>query len=116
MDHGGRMSQGDCIHDPMGGACALHGLRRAVARLSSLLVLLLFMAVGHMQGICVQDDGGRAVCLASPARRNVRLAPHATEILYAIGAHIVAAANYREPRKIQLSFSQLRLNLNYAPV
>ncbi len=96
----------------------MHGLRRAVARLSFLLVLLLFMAVGHMQGICVQDDGGRAVCLASPARRNVRLAPHATEILYAIGAggHIVAAANYREPRKIQLSFSQLRLNLNYAPV
>lgn len=56
----------------------------------------LFLALGAMLAalpaaagdspIQVQDDKGRAVLLAAPARRAVTLAPHATELVYAAGA------------------------------
>ncbi len=36
--------------------------------------------------ITVQDDAGHAITLAQPARRIVSLSPHATELLYALGA------------------------------
>lgn len=36
--------------------------------------------------IRVRDDRGREVVLAAPARRIVSLAPHATELLFAVGA------------------------------
>lgn len=36
--------------------------------------------------IQIQDDKGRQVSLAAPARRAVTLAPHATELVYAAGA------------------------------
>lgn len=38
------------------------------------------------QAVRVLDDAGREVTLATAARRIVSLAPHATELLYAIGA------------------------------
>lgn len=58
----------------------------------------LFLALGAMLAhppaaagdsappIQVQDDKGRTVLLAEPARRAVTLAPHATELVYAAGA------------------------------
>ena len=58
----------------------------------------LFLALGAMLAhppaaagdsappIQVQDDKGRTVLLAGPARRAVTLAPHATELVYAAGA------------------------------
>ncbi|MBB1597566.1 cobalamin-binding protein [Achromobacter sp. UMC46] len=56
----------------------------------------MFLALGAMLAalpaaagdsrIQVQDDKGRAVLLAAPARRAVTLAPHATELVYAAGA------------------------------
>ena len=48
--------------------------------------------------VCVRDDAGQSVCLEQPARRIVSLAPHATEILFAIGAgkRIVGAVNYSD--------------------
>ena len=45
--------------------------------------------------IRVQDDRGRAVVLAEPARRAVTLAPHATELVYAAGAGDRIAATIR---------------------
>lgn len=45
-----------------------------------------FAAQPVMAGPAVQDDLGRTVTLASPARRIVSLAPHATELLFAAGA------------------------------
>lgn len=44
------------------------------------------------------DDDGRTVELAGPARRIVSLAPHTTELLYAIGAgeRIVATVNFAD--------------------
>lgn len=54
----------------------------------------LFLALGAMLAaapaagspVQVQDDKGRAILLAAPARRAVTLAPHATELVYAAGA------------------------------
>ena len=37
-------------------------------------------------GVEATDDGGRRIALAAPARRIVSLAPHATELLFAVGA------------------------------
>lgn len=39
-----------------------------------------------LAAVTVQDDAGKAVQLAQPAQRIVSLSPHATELLYAIGA------------------------------
>jgi len=63
-----------------------------------LLNLIPFSAVARADRLCVQDDAAKAVCLPEPARRLVSLAPHATEILFAIGAgkRIVGAVNYSD--------------------
>lgn len=53
--------------------------------LLGLLVLAWWPAPGAA-AITVRDDTGRAVTLAQPAARIVSLAPHATELLFAIGA------------------------------
>lgn len=37
-------------------------------------------------GVRAVDDGGRSIALAAPAQRIVSLAPHATELLFALGA------------------------------
>jgi iron complex transport system substrate-binding protein len=46
----------------------------------------------------VQDDSGRTLVLAQPARRIVSLAPHITELLYAAGAGaaLVGAVDYSD--------------------
>lgn len=45
--------------------------------------------------IHTQDDKGRPVSLAAPARRAITLAPHATELVYAAGAGDYLAATIR---------------------
>lgn len=45
--------------------------------------------------IHTQDDKGRAVALAAPARRAITLAPHATELVFAAGAGDYLAATIR---------------------
>ena len=47
---------------------------------------------------CVDDDADKRVCITTSAQRIVSLAPHATEILFAIGAgeKIVGAVNYSD--------------------
>ncbi|HCQ50153.1 MAG TPA: cobalamin-binding protein, partial [Achromobacter sp.] len=45
--------------------------------------------------IHTQDDKGRPVSLAAPARRAVTLAPHATELVFAAGAGNYLAAPTR---------------------
>ncbi|MFD4837983.1 cobalamin-binding protein [Achromobacter sp. NPDC058515] len=59
------------------------------AGLALILALGSALARGAPAGgttIQVQDDRGRGVVLAAPARRAVTLAPHATELVYAAGA------------------------------
>lgn len=64
--------------------------------LAALAAALTFAA--HAAPLRVQDDDGLPVELAQPARRIVSLAPHTTELLYAIGAgdRIVATVNYAD--------------------
>ena len=63
-----------------------------------LSLCLLVAAAAAQAGIVVQDDAGRTVRLAAPARRIVSLAPHITENLYAAGAgsHIVGVSAYSD--------------------
>ena len=51
-------------------------------------LMALALLPGTLPGapVSVQDDAGRRVELAAPARRIVSLAPHATELLFAAGA------------------------------
>jgi iron complex transport system substrate-binding protein len=46
---------------------------------------LLACALGCRADISVQDDTGRRVTLAAPARRVISLAPHLTEMVFAVG-------------------------------
>lgn len=62
-------------------------------RLLRLAVLSIVMLMAAMPGqkaiaapVSVVDDSGRTVTLQAPAKRVVALAPHAVEMLYAIGA------------------------------
>ncbi len=60
------------------------------------LILLLTTTVSALADIRVQDDQGREIRLASPATRIVTLAPHATELILAVGAgkNLVAVAQF----------------------
>ncbi|MEZ5530354.1 MAG: cobalamin-binding protein [Porticoccaceae bacterium] len=50
------------------------------------LFMLLVLACGARADILVQDDLGDSIRLSRPAQRVISLAPHLTEIVYALGA------------------------------
>ncbi|HET19325.1 MAG TPA: cobalamin-binding protein [Chromatiales bacterium] len=56
-----------------------------------LLVAALLPAV-QAEGLCVEQADGGTLCLDKPAQRIVSLAPHLTEMLFAIGAQAQIAA------------------------
>jgi len=60
--------------------------------------LVVWLAAADAASVSVQDDVGRSVVLAEPARRIVSLAPHATELLFAAGAgdRVVGAVQYSD--------------------
>lgn len=60
--------------------------------------LLLLIAASAQAAIEVTDDAGRVVSLEQPARRVISLAPHATELLFALGAggQIVGADEFSD--------------------
>jgi iron complex transport system substrate-binding protein len=62
------------------------------------IVFALLGASAHAGGLTVVDDAGNSVTLAKPARRIVSLAPHATEMLFAVGAgrYVVGAVAYSD--------------------
>lgn len=66
-------------------------------KLALLLAALLFALTAHAE-ISVRDDTGAVIKLAAPAKRIVSLAPHVTELLYAVGAgsQTIAAVEYSD--------------------
>lgn len=62
------------------------------------LTLWLFQASLSYAGISIPDDTGQQVRLQQPAQRIVTLAPHATELLFAIGAgqHIIGTVEHSD--------------------
>jgi len=78
---------------PKSSGCRVgRGLRAAVLAVAWCLAPSPAAAVEHL------DDLGRKVTLDAPAQRIVSLAPHITELLYAVGAgeRIVAAVEYSD--------------------
>lgn len=59
---------------------------RALAFRFALAATLALGCTAHAAEIRLNDDSGRSVALAEPARRIVSLAPHITELLFAAGA------------------------------
>jgi iron complex transport system substrate-binding protein len=59
---------------------------------------LLVAALPATAQVSVQDDSGRNITLPTPARRIVSLAPHATELLFAVGAgaRLVGVIDYSD--------------------
>lgn len=72
--------------------------RQGGNRFSALCLLCLFLALPARAQVGVPDDAGNTVRLAQPAHRIVSLAPHATEMLYAIGAgdRVVGVVSYSD--------------------
>lgn len=66
-------------------------------RMCSALFLLLWHAFA-MAAVSVTDDAGQVVTLPRPAQRIVSMAPHLTEILFAVGAgeRVVGAVQYSD--------------------
>ena len=54
--------------------------------LRGLVALVLLMSQAAFAAITLQDDTGRSITLAQPPQRIVSLAPHITELMYAVGA------------------------------
>ncbi|WP_374422499.1 cobalamin-binding protein [Chromobacterium sp.] len=61
-----------------------------------LALVLLLGALPAMAAVSAQDGSGQTITLAQPAQRILTLVPHATEMLYAIGAgdKLVATVEY----------------------
>ncbi|WP_017941827.1 MULTISPECIES: helical backbone metal receptor [unclassified Thioalkalivibrio] len=59
---------------------------RPTRHLVLLVAMFLFTAAAQAEPVTVTDDGGREVQLDQPAERIVSLAPHITEVLFAVGA------------------------------
>ncbi len=73
-------------------------MKRSAWRLLLLLVVVFAMVPVALAKIEVQDDAGKIVSVAKPARRIVSLSPHATELLFAAGAgpYVVGVAAYSD--------------------
>ena len=54
--------------------------------LRGLVALILLMSQAAYAAITLQEDTGRSITLAQPPQRIVSLAPHITELIYAVGA------------------------------
>ena len=50
------------------------------------MFLLFFLASSLHAEVCVDDSNGKSLCLDQSAKRIVSLAPHTTELLFAVGA------------------------------
>jgi iron complex transport system substrate-binding protein len=72
----------------MSRGAALQLLAEVTAAMTHRLLALglLLCALASRAEISVKDDGGRTVQLASPAQRVISLAPHLTEMAFAVGA------------------------------
>ena len=66
--------------------------------MKKLLWCFLFWTVNALAAVSVKDDLGRTVSLSGPAQRVISLAPHATELIYHVGAgsQLVAVTSYSD--------------------
>ncbi|WP_374404680.1 cobalamin-binding protein [Niveibacterium sp.] len=74
---------------------------RALTRrkwITSALALAAAPNVSLAAGVSALDDTGARIALAAPAQRIISLAPHATELLFAVGAgdRVIAATDYSD--------------------
>src|SRR5690606_22858600 len=62
--------------------------------------LTLFFFSASVQALTLTDDNGQAVRLSAPAQRIITLTPHATELMFAVGAgqQVVGAVDYSDYR------------------
>src|SRR5690606_30636251 len=60
--------------------------------------LTLFFFAASVQALTLTDDSGQAVRLSAPAQRIITLTPHATELMFAVGAgqQVVGAVDYSD--------------------
>ena len=60
--------------------------------------LTLFFFAASVQALTLTDDSGQAVRLTAPAQRIITLTPHATELMFAVGAgqQVVGAVEYSD--------------------
>lgn len=80
-------------------APAISRIRRLrLSKAVGLLMLCALQAIAVAAPINVQDDAHRTVSLNAPAQRIVTLAPHATELLFAVGAgdKVVGVSDYSD--------------------
>jgi len=71
---------------------------RLISWVLTVLLVSIGMPASYAQAISVRDDSGRIVQLNAPAQRIVTLAPHAVELLFAVGAgdRIVGTVSYSD--------------------
>ncbi|MEW5838690.1 MAG: cobalamin-binding protein [Pseudomonadota bacterium] len=71
---------------------------RGIVLLLALAPVLALGGTGQADEVCVPDAQAKSFCLAQPANRIVSLAPHLTEMAFAIGAggQLVGAVSYSD--------------------